>query len=124
MQEAAGLGHGDHRQGVVHGLGGERGAFQRIERDIDLVAFAGPHLLADIEHRRLVAFAFADHHGGIHVDGVEGVAHGIDRHLVGVFLAAAPAQGRRRHGRRLGDTGDLDGENSVEHGNASPRRIK
>ena len=71
-------------------------------------------LLADIEHRRLVALALADHHQPVHVgDLVQRLAHGIDRRLVGRLLVAAPGKPRRRDRRRLGDPRDLDGEASV-----------
>ncbi len=63
VEEAAVLGHGDDGQRIGQALGGDGRALERIERDVDLAAaFAGADLLADIEHRRLVALALADHH--------------------------------------------------------------
>ena len=61
MQHAAAGGERHHGQGVGHRLGGERGALQRVERDIDAGAFAGADLFADVEHGGLVPLALADH---------------------------------------------------------------
>ena len=38
VEEPAGIGHGQHRQRVGAALGGDRRAFERIERDVDLGA--------------------------------------------------------------------------------------
>ena len=111
MQQAAALGHRDAGNRVRHRLGAQRRALERIERDVDPLAGAAADLFADIEHRRLVALALADHHQPVHVENaVERRAHGIDRRLVGLLLVAAPAPLRRRDRRRLGDPRDLDGE--------------
>ena len=45
-------------------------------------------LLADVEHRRLVALAFADDDCAVDGDGVHGVPHGLDGDVVGVFAVA------------------------------------
>ena len=103
VEEAAVLGHRDDRQRVGAALGGDRRAFQRIERDVDLRALPGADLLADIEHRRLVALALADHHGAVDRQAVERLAHRVDRGLVGRLLVAAPHQPRGGQRRRLGD---------------------
>jgi hypothetical protein len=120
MQQAAALGHGDHRQRVGHRLGGQRRAFQRVERDIDLLALAGADLLADEQHRRLVALAFADHHRALHLDAVERAAHGIDRRLVGLVLLAAAAIGGASDGGGFRHPGNLDRQYPVEHGRQPP----
>ena len=65
------------------------------------------HLLADVEHRRLVALALADHHRAVDVERVERLAHGVDRGLVGLVLVAAAHQPRRGDGGRLGDAHDF-----------------
>ena len=61
VQQAAALGDREHGQRVRHLLGADRGAFERIDGDVDFRAFAGADLLADVEHRRFVHLAFADH---------------------------------------------------------------
>src|SRR6185295_2651776 len=66
VEQAAALGGGEHRDGVRSAGGAEVGPLQRIDGDIHsdgaVLAAQGADLLADIEHRRLVPFAFADHH--------------------------------------------------------------
>ena len=42
MQERAAVGHGERRDGARHVLGAERGAFERIDRDVDLGALLLP----------------------------------------------------------------------------------
>jgi hypothetical protein len=49
-------------------------------------------LLADIEHGRFVAFAFADDDGALHGNGVHGGAHGFGGNFVST-LAVAKAHG-------------------------------
>ena len=65
VEEAARFRHGDDRERVLPALGGDGRALERIERDVDLGPVAGADLLADIEHRRLVALALADHHRAV-----------------------------------------------------------
>ena len=89
VQHRAARPHGDHRQRVRHVLGGQRGALERVERDVDAGAVAGADLLADVEHRRLVALALADDHDALDVEQVELAAHGVHRRLVGGLLVAA-----------------------------------
>ena len=61
---------------------------------------AGADLLADIQHRRLVHFALADHHGAFDGDLIEGMAHRLDGGAVGLVLLAEtdPARGGERRG--------------------------
>ena len=94
VEQVAFLGHGQHGERIGSGLGGDRGAFQRIERDVDLGAGAlgRADLFADIEHRRFVALALADHYGSVHRQLVERGAHRFDRSMVGSLLIAAPDQ--------------------------------
>ena len=72
-------------------------------------------LLADEQHRRLVALALADHHGAVDRQLVELAPHGVDRRLVGGLLVAAAAQPRRRHRGALGHAHDLEREDALEH---------
>src|SRR5579871_5060149 len=71
-------------------------------------------LLADIEHRRLVALALADHDGAIDGKRVEFAAHGIDRRLVRRLLVAAAPEPRRRHRRAFGDANELDRKHALD----------
>ncbi len=109
MQQAAALGGGEHRDGAGGAGGAEVGALQRIDRDVDLqgraVALVGADLLADVEHRRLVALALADDDAAGHRQRVELGAHRLHRHLVGaVTVAVAHGVG----GRDRGFFGDAD----------------
>ena len=74
---------------------------------------AGADLLADIQHRRLVHFALADHHGAGDGDGVEGAAHGLDGGAVGLVLLAETDPARGGKCRGLGDAHEFEGEVAV-----------
>ena len=106
------LGHRDDGERIGRALGGDGGALERIERDVDLGP-AGADLLADIEHRRLVALALADHHGAVDGERVERAAHGVDRGLVGRLLVAAAHQLGGRQRRRFGDAHRFEREIAV-----------
>ena len=86
LQQAATLGDGDDGERVRHVLGADRGALERIDGDVDLRAFAGADLLADVEHRRLVHLAFADDDRAADVPACRVPAHGIDGGLVGALV--------------------------------------
>ena len=116
VEERAAFRHRHHGDGARHVLGAQRRALQRIERDVDLRAAAGADLLADEQHRRLVALALADDDGAVDRQIVQFAAHGVDRCLVGRLLVAAAAQPRRRHRSALGDPCHLQRESAVEHG--------
>ena len=116
VEQAALLGDGDHRQRVGQVLGGDRRAFERVERDVDLGPGLGPDLLADIEHRRLVALALADHHLAVDRQHVQFAPHRVDGSLVGRPLVAAAAEPRRRDRGALGHAGELERQDTVERG--------
>ncbi|MGY2995819.1 hypothetical protein ACVWWD_004626 [Mesorhizobium sp. URHB0026] len=115
-QQAALLGDRDHGERVRQVLGADRRAFERIKRDIDRRPFAGPDLLADIEHRRLVPLALADHHRALDGEAVELLAHGIDGDLVGSLFVAAAAQPGGRDRGPFGDAHQFHGEYPVKAG--------
>ena len=68
VHRAAG-GHGHHRDGVVHALGRQRGAVDRVHGDVDLGALAVADLLAVVEHRGFVLLALPDDDDAVHRDG-------------------------------------------------------
>jgi hypothetical protein len=82
------LGDRDHRDGVVHALGGEGRAVDRVDRDVALGARAVADLLAVVEHGRLVLLALADHDRAAHRDAADHLAHRVDGGLVGAVLVA------------------------------------
>lgn len=92
MQHRATRRHGNDCQRVGHGLGGDSRAFERVQRDVDFGTVSGAHFLADVQHRRLVAFALADHHGTGDVHGAKLLSHRVHGGLVGGFLVAAADQ--------------------------------
>jgi hypothetical protein len=98
------------------GLGTDRGAFQRIERDVDLGAGAlgRADLLADEQHRRLVALALTDDDGPVHVELVERGAHRLDGGGVGRLLVAAADQLGSGDRRRFGHADHFEDEDAVE----------
>ena len=95
VEKAAGIGHRDDRESVGAAFGGDRRAFERIERDVDRWAVPCANLLADKEHRRLVALALADDDRTGDRQAVECPSHCVDRGLVGRFFVTPshPARG-------------------------------
>ena len=104
VQQAALLRRGQHGDGARRAGGAKVGAFQRIDGDVDRGIARRrrclPDLLADVEHGRFVALAFADDDGAVHGHGIHHAAHGLGGHLVGV-LAVALAHGLGRGDGRL-----------------------
>ena len=115
VQQRALVGHGERGDRAGHVLGAERGAFERIDRDVDLRAALAAHLLADEQHRRFVHLALADHNRAVDQQLAEFAPHRVDRGLIGFFLGAAPAQTRRRDRCPLGHPGEFDRENALNH---------
>ena len=108
MQQAALLRRGEHGDGIRRAGRAEVRPFERIDRDVDLrerAAGRAAHrvrqadLLADVQHRRLVALAFADDDRAVDRHRVHHPAHRLDRDLVGlvpVALAHRVGAGNRR----------------------------
>ena len=74
-----------------------------------------PDLLADVEHRRLVALALADDDAAADVQVAEGAAHRLGGGAVGAVAVAEADETGRGQRRRLGDANDFECEVSV-HG--------
>ena len=71
---------------------------------------ADAHLLADVEHRRLVALALADDDRAADLDVVERPAHRLDGGAVGGLPVAAAHEARGGDRRGLGDADHLERE--------------
>ena len=108
VEQAAALGRREDGDRVGLAVGDEVRALERIDGDVDrgrrlagLDALSAD-LLADVQHRRLVALALADDDRAGHVDLVHRPAHRLDRGPVGVVLGAAAhvASGGDRRGLR------------------------
>ena len=114
VEHRAALGHREHRQRARHALAHQRGAVDRVDRDVHLGAGAVADLLAVEQHRGFVLLALADHHDAAHRDRVDQLAHGVDGGAVAAVLVAAadPAAGRHRGG--LGDPDQVEGDVAVE----------
>ena len=76
--------------------------------------FAVADLLADEQHRRLVALALADHDRAVDRQLVQFAPHGVDRRLVGRLLVALAAQARRGDRRALGDAHELERQDALD----------
>ncbi len=105
VQQTALVGGGEHGDRVRLAGGAEVGALERIDGDVDLrlVGQLRADLLADEEHRRLVALALADHDRAAHRQRVHRLPHGLDRDLVRVVALALPHRPRGRDRRLLHD---------------------
>ena len=105
-----------HGQGVRARFCGDGGAFERVERDIDLGSLARrtTDLLPDEKHRCFVAFALADHHRAVHVERVERLAHGFHRSGVRRLLVATANQLGGGNGRRFGHADHFENEDAIE----------
>lgn len=114
VEQAALLGDRKDRQRVRHRFRADGRAFERIDRDIDFRPLARSDFLANVEHRRLVHFTFADDDGAPDLHAAEFAAHGIDGRLVGRLLVAATTQVRRRDCRGFGHAGELEHQNPIE----------
>ena len=116
VEQAAALRDREDRKRVRAGLGGDRRALERVERDVDRrsAILRRADALADVEHRRLVALALADDHGAVHRQLVERGAHRLDGGSVGGLLVAAADQPRGGDRRGFGDSHHLEDEDAVE----------
>jgi hypothetical protein len=114
MQQGSAVRDGDGGNGPRHVLGTQRGAFERIDSDIDPRPLSGSDSLADVKHRRLVPLAFSDDDGSVNRQPVELSAHRINSHLVCPDLIAAPAHACRAYGRTLGYPDDFDAQDTLE----------
>ena len=103
-------------QRVRQALGGQRGAVDGVDGEVDLRPGAVADVLAVVEHRRFVLLTLADDDGAAHGDRVQHRAHGVDRGLVDDLLVAAPEMtgGGERSG--LGGADELEREVAVDRG--------
>src|SRR5581483_5218777 len=117
VEQAAALRHRHHRDRVRASLRHEVGALERIDRDVDLRTLAAAHLLADVQHRGLVALALPDDDGPPEGHLVHRLPHGLDRGLVGEAVVAVSDPMRGRDSGGLGDAHELEAwDATVGHG--------
>ena len=107
MQQAALARRGQHGNRIRRTGRAQVGAFERIDRNVDLVPLppvavlllCEADLFTDVEHRRFVALAFADHDRAVDRHGIHLATHRFDRDLIGAVAVALA------HGVRAGDRG-------------------
>ena len=109
----AAVGHGHDRDGVVHALGGQRGAVDGVDGDVTVGTVAVADLLAVVEHGRFVLLALADDDDALHRHGGDQLAHRVDRGRVGPVLVTASDPSARGHRSSFGDTDELEGEVAI-----------
>ncbi len=120
MEQSAALRRGEHGQRVGRAGGAEVRPFERIDGDVDLRDTASPHavrhadLLADVEHRRLVALALADDDRAVDRHRVHLLPHGLDGHLVGLVAVALPHRVGAGDRRLLDDAQEVEREVGIE----------
>ena len=96
-------------------VGHEVGPLDGIDGDVDLFT-AAADFLADVEHRRLVALAFADDDAAGDLHLAERFAHLLDGSAVGGVALAAPHPTRCRERRAFGDLHEIERVNRmVQH---------
>ena len=114
MEQAASLRRGEDRDRIRLPMGDEVGPFQRIHRDVDLgdrppVRLVAPaDLLADVQHRCLVAFSLADDDRARHLELVHGPAHRLGGCQIRLVLGAAAHVASGSDCRGFGDPHHLE----------------
>src|SRR6185369_1297055 len=94
VQQTTTFGSSENGDCVVGAKGAEVCAFERVDSDVDfgtrfgnLLANAKPaaNFLTDIEHRRFIAFALANHHASTHGNTVHHFPHRLDGDGIGTL---------------------------------------
>ncbi len=115
VQQSAFFGNSEHGNCTRRAGGAEVRAFEGIDRDVDFrnvcsVGKFGADTFADVEHRRFIAFAFANHDRAVHGNGVHDFAHAFSSDFVRE-MAVALTHGAGRCNRGLfHDTQELERE--------------
>src|SRR4051794_16696107 len=113
VEQAAFFRGGEHRDRIRGTRRAKVRSFERIDGDVDLgINLAlGPtaaQRFADVENRRLVAFALADDDCPAHLEPVQLFAHRLDGYLIGVLPFAIAHRARCSDGRFFRDTQKTD----------------
>ena len=119
MEQPAAVRRSEHGDRVRRAGGAQVGPLDRIDGDVHLVEphelqpveilrVDEPDLFADVQHRRFVALAFADHDRPVDRHRVHHLPHRLDGRLIG-FVAVALA-----HRVRARDRGLLDDAEELE----------
>ena len=118
---AQALGRGQHGQRVGGTECAQVGALERIDGNVHLREATGgvalrsrADLLADVEHRRFVALAFADDDGAVDRQRIHLLPHRFDSHLIGEVPIALPHRVCAGDGRLLDDADEVEREVGVK----------
>ena len=123
MQQPTPFGRRQHRNGPRGPGGAQVRALQGIDGDVDfgqplLPVRTLPDALADVQHRRLVALPFSNHHPAVDGDAIEAGAHRLDRDPVGKMAIAASHRVRAGDRRLLYDVEKPGGQILARGGHA------
>ncbi len=77
---------------------------------VEILGVDETDLLADVQHRRFVALAFADDDGAVDRHRVHHLAHRLDGDLVRLVTVALPHRVRARDGRLFDDAEKFEGK--------------
>src|SRR3984957_17137312 len=113
VEHRASLRKCDDRQCPVAAHRSERRSVDGVDRDVHEWWATVTDLLAVVEHRRVVLFAFTDHHNTVHGNAAEDEAHRIDRRTVGRVLVAATGPACRGDGRCFSHTNQFERDIAV-----------
>ena len=113
IEHRAAIGNGDDRERVRLAHRSERGAVDRVDRNVDFRVAAVADLLTVVEHRRIVLLALADDHGAAHAHRRQRQAHRFDRCMIGAVLVAPTDPSRRGETCGLGGPHEVHGEVAI-----------
>ena len=84
-----------HGDGIWKVVGAVVGALKRVNGDVDLWRAGLTHhraeFFANVQHRGIVSFTFADGNSSVKRHGVEGAPHGFNRSIVSSVFVALPS---------------------------------
>ena len=126
VQQTAALGRREHGDRVGGAGRAEVRAFQRIDGDVDFGAARRPRgrailrvrhadLLADVQHRRFIALALADHDRAVDRHRVHDPPHRLDGDLVGLVAVALSHRVGAGDRRLLDDAQKFEREIGIQH---------
>src|SRR5687767_558706 len=110
IEQAAALSCRQHGNRVIGAERAKVSTLERVDRDVYLRTRlrkfltrvkSAAYFLADVEHRRFVAFAFANHDAPAHRHRLHHFTHRLDGDLIRVFSVALAHRARRGDCRRL-----------------------
>src|SRR5215813_1008444 len=116
IQESASLSGCQDRNGIIGSQRAKVRPFERIDRYINFRTYfsyvfgntkAAADLFSDIEHRRLVSFAFTDHNPAAHGHAVHDFAHGFNGNVIGELAIPLTHCARRRNCSSFADPHEI-----------------